>query len=39
MCITDSKYSEPNGDGVMKITKIMAHHKKNPVQISFKKIY
>lgn len=39
MCVTDSKYSEPNGDGVMKIAKIMANNGKknpqNPVQISF----
>lgn len=28
MCVTDSKYSEPNGDGVMKIAKIMANNGK-----------
>lgn len=37
MCVTDSKYSEPNGDGVMKIAKIMANNgKKNHPKTLFK---
>lgn len=28
MCVTDSKYLEPNGDGVMKIAEIIENHGK-----------
>lgn len=38
MCVTDSKYSEPNGDGVMKIAKIMANHGKYLCKFLKKKI-